>query len=63
MARAANILTIIDGSHVPGQLPLALPNIEADFYVGILHKWLCAPKGCAFLYARPSTQDCSTRWW
>jgi isopenicillin-N epimerase len=57
IAKEKGLLTIVDGAHVVGHIPLDLATIKADVYTGACHKWMCTPKGCSFLYVKKEFQN------
>lgn len=55
--RSKGALTMIDGYHAPGIIPVDLKEIDVDFYIGGCLKWLCGGPGNAFLYVRPELKE------
>jgi isopenicillin-N epimerase len=53
LAHRAGARVLVDGAHAPGMLALDVPGLGADFWVGNMHKWACAPAGSGALWVAP----------
>lgn len=43
---------LLDAAHGAGIVPLDLSSLDAAYVAGNCHKWLCTPKGSAYLHIR-----------
>ncbi|HIN84424.1 MAG TPA: aminotransferase class V-fold PLP-dependent enzyme [Phycisphaerales bacterium] len=57
ICKERGILLLVDGAHAPGMLDLHIDSIGADWYVGNLHKWICAPLSAGFVYTSEPHRD------
>jgi len=52
LGKENNIKVFVDGAHGTGMLKLSLKELDCDYYASCCHKWLCGPKGTAYLYVK-----------
>jgi isopenicillin-N epimerase len=66
-AHERDVPVLVDAAHAPGMLPVRVDDLQADFWVGNLHKWGCAPRGTAVLMVGPqwrtAVRTATVSWW
>lgn len=56
LLQSKNIKVIIDAAHAPGMIDFNIDDLDADYFIANCHKWICSPKGSAFVYVNPRHQ-------
>jgi len=56
MLEGRGVEVMLDAAHGIGMVPLNLNELGASYTTSNCHKWLCAPKGSAFLHVRKDKQ-------
>jgi isopenicillin-N epimerase len=57
VAREKGLISVVDGAHMDGQVPVNLRDLGCDYFAGSPHKWMFAPAGCGLLYGRGEALD------
>jgi isopenicillin-N epimerase len=60
-ARDRNLISIIDGAHVPGMMNVDFHDMGVDLYAGSGHKWQCGPHGTGIWYVRNAKYPANMR--
>jgi isopenicillin-N epimerase len=51
-ARRKGVITVVDGAHMLGQMPVRISELNCDYFAGSPHKWMFAAPGSGLLYVR-----------
>jgi isopenicillin-N epimerase len=55
--QSRDIDVLLDAAHGPGIVPLDIKKLQPAYITGNAHKWLCTPKGSAFLHIREDRRE------
>ena len=56
-AKRKGVITVVDGAHMLGQIPVRISELECDYFASSPHKWMFAPAGSGLLYVREDNLD------